>query len=273
MRKCGIYAITNIVNNKKYIGQSINILKRFEQHKYQLRNKIHINRYLQNSWNKNGEDNFSFDILELCSVDVLDDMESKWIGEYNTLNSHCGYNIVPVGEWEGKCKNEIKNNRRRKKRLYSCSSDLYYNILEELLDNKEKVASIANTYNVTVRLVNDIKNGSFNESHCSDAIEEDVYIRKQHLYQNILKYGYDKLDIKFVNNLYKGSNVPITKFWQEYDEIKDHECNMILERTCDEIDEEIWDRKYNDVDEPIKGYLKEINEELREEYGEFAYDD
>ena len=41
MIKSGIYKIENIINNKIYIGSSKNIIKRFNQHKYELRNYNH----------------------------------------------------------------------------------------------------------------------------------------------------------------------------------------------------------------------------------------
>ncbi len=60
----GIYKITNIINNKFYIGSSINIFKRWLEHKDALIRNVHHCTYLQNSVNKYGIDNFIFEILE-----------------------------------------------------------------------------------------------------------------------------------------------------------------------------------------------------------------
>lgn len=51
-RISGIYKITNLVNNKVYIGQSVNIRKRWNQHVLELNKNIHPNIYLQSAWNK-----------------------------------------------------------------------------------------------------------------------------------------------------------------------------------------------------------------------------
>lgn len=66
IEKSGIYRITNIVNNKKYIGSAaVTIRKRLNHHIAMLDVNKHKNEYLQNSWNKYGRDNFIFEIVEI----------------------------------------------------------------------------------------------------------------------------------------------------------------------------------------------------------------
>lgn len=67
----GIYKITNTVNNKVYIGSSSFIQARFRTHKRHLRKNMHENKHLQNSYNKYGENCFSFEIIEKCEVENL----------------------------------------------------------------------------------------------------------------------------------------------------------------------------------------------------------
>ena len=62
----GIYEIKNKINGKMYIGQSRNINKRRSYHLWKLRSNNHFNPLLQNSFNKYGEHNFEFIILEEC---------------------------------------------------------------------------------------------------------------------------------------------------------------------------------------------------------------
>lgn len=93
----GIYKIENLVNGKVYIGQSININQRWSKHKADLRHNNHDNVHLQNSWNKYGEDSFSFEVIENCSEQELNDKEIYWINEYNSYEREFGYNLTLGG--------------------------------------------------------------------------------------------------------------------------------------------------------------------------------
>ena len=73
---CGIYKITNLVNGKVYIGQSQDIYSRWKEHKY-ARNKRECFA-LYGAFKKYGLDNFSFEIVEECSRDMLNDREDYW---------------------------------------------------------------------------------------------------------------------------------------------------------------------------------------------------
>lgn len=88
----GIYCIQNISNNKRYIGSSVNLLVRLEKHRSLLRGNRHENKYLQNAWNKYGEEKFICYLLEVYDSDVKDyltEHEQKWIDllspEYNLI--------------------------------------------------------------------------------------------------------------------------------------------------------------------------------------------
>jgi len=66
---CGIYKITNTINGNTYIGSSINIHRRFVQHRHLLNHNKHDSKHLQNAWNKYGEQAFVFETVLLCDKD------------------------------------------------------------------------------------------------------------------------------------------------------------------------------------------------------------
>ncbi len=82
-----IYGIKNKVNSKYYIGQTINLPGRKSRHIRLLRKNEHHSKYLQNSWNKYGEENFTFEIIEEgLSLEDVKERETYWIqkiGNYN----------------------------------------------------------------------------------------------------------------------------------------------------------------------------------------------
>jgi len=62
----GIYQIRNLKNGKRYIGSAVTIRTRWNEHRHELRHQCHHSPKLQNSWNKNGEDIFAFEVLLYC---------------------------------------------------------------------------------------------------------------------------------------------------------------------------------------------------------------
>ena len=108
MKTSGIYCIENLINGKKYIGQSVDVLFRWSRHKYELNNNIHYNDYLQKAWNKHGECNFSFYILEDCGINELDARETYYIDFYETVDRSKGYNLKSGGQCGARCSSETR---------------------------------------------------------------------------------------------------------------------------------------------------------------------
>ena len=81
----GIYKITNDITGKVYIGQSVNIFRRWKQHQehclhYELsKEDWHIDLY-------NNPQNYSFKVIEVCQKEELDTKEIYWIDYYNSFN-------------------------------------------------------------------------------------------------------------------------------------------------------------------------------------------
>lgn len=89
MKLCGIYLITNVTNGKRYIGKSVDILTRWEQHIDAARLKKADYEFYQDMVDVQ---NFSFQILELCTIEELQEREQFFIKQFNSVE--CGYNQV-----------------------------------------------------------------------------------------------------------------------------------------------------------------------------------
>lgn len=95
-KNCGIYLIKNQTNRKVYVGSSKNIKSRIWHHKNCLKHNRHTNRYLQNAWNKYGENSFEVFKLEYCPIDQLFEREKWWMDLFQSYQDSYGYNIAEV---------------------------------------------------------------------------------------------------------------------------------------------------------------------------------
>lgn len=95
---CGIYCIENLVNHKRYIGLSTDIDSRWKTHKRKLNGNSHVNEHLQSAWNKYGENNFDFSIIEKCKEENIKEREKYYISLYNTQDNKLGYNKTSGGD-------------------------------------------------------------------------------------------------------------------------------------------------------------------------------
>lgn len=102
----GIYKFTNNINKKVYIGSSINLRKRFSDHLRLLKINSHHSKHFQSAWNKYGENNFSFEILEIVenSFELLIKEQyyldtiifaQEYINKVNTKFIELSYNMNP----------------------------------------------------------------------------------------------------------------------------------------------------------------------------------
>lgn len=108
MCKKGIYKIFNMLDNKFYIGSSkICIYKRYKRHLWDLRNNNHHSKYLQNAFNKYGEENFKIELLEEYNETDILKKEQHYL---DTLKPH--YNICKVA---GNCTGRFVSEETKKK--------------------------------------------------------------------------------------------------------------------------------------------------------------
>jgi group I intron endonuclease len=97
----GIYKIINKINGKYYVGSSKNINygyhSRWNRHKRDLNKKIHRNDHLQRSWDKYGEDNFDWVLVEKIPEEKLVETEQKYLDIAKTEQDKCYNTMFTVG--------------------------------------------------------------------------------------------------------------------------------------------------------------------------------
>ena len=90
----GIYKFTNLINGKIYVGQSRNIERRYKDHLNRAKNNFasnnEYNTLIHKAIRKYGVENFSFEILEECSIKELNNKEEYWINYYNSKDNYVG---------------------------------------------------------------------------------------------------------------------------------------------------------------------------------------
>lgn len=138
----GIYKITNLINNKSYIGQSVDIQRRWSRHRNY--NLFQTDYPLYRAFEKYGIKNFNFEVLEECSIQELDSKEIMYIQHYDSYNN--GYNQTTGGQ--GSCNSIIKISNEDLMIIY----DLLQNTVISQRD-------IAEEFNVGEDTISEINNG------------------------------------------------------------------------------------------------------------------
>lgn len=126
MKNYVIYKVTNLVNQKIYIGKTYDFEKRKREHLYDIGDDIPFHRALK----KYGLENFSWEIIDNANSDEeLREKEIYWIKKLNSCihfeNSN-GYNITIGGEggvsWNSRPVIQFDRNGNFLKEYISCSN-------------------------------------------------------------------------------------------------------------------------------------------------------
>lgn len=207
----GIYKYTNKINNKSYIGQSVNIERRKKQHissSYYTKSNTY-NTVFHSAIRKYGPENFNFEILVICSVDELDKLEKFYIKEYNTMVPN-GYNMTPGGE-----------NARSQNCMFSIED--IENIIFELETTYDKAEDIANRWGCSASLIKKISYGEEyrleNKEYPIRSKEKNAEIVKRHNNMFLGKNPSAKLDIPTVEKIIYdliNTDTPIVKLSEKY---------------------------------------------------------
>jgi len=154
----GIYKIENIINHKIYIGSSINLKSREYKHFWMLNNNIHDNNYLQNSFNKFGENFFIFSILEKCEPELLIEKENYYINEYKSNDYNYGYNLATVNEFRRNTFNEEVKVKLSKYNLEKNGNFIKFSLINVETDKEFIFESLVDGANYLI--TNGFTNGS-----------------------------------------------------------------------------------------------------------------
>lgn len=87
-----VYRIRNLINGKVYIGSAVDVNVRWYYHKYQLGKHNHHSKHLQRAWEKYGDANFVFEIIEETSISDLLKREQYYLDTIMPWNVNIGYN-------------------------------------------------------------------------------------------------------------------------------------------------------------------------------------
>lgn len=151
----GIYVISNLENNKKYVGHSRNIRKRWDTHKHNLRRNQSKQSHLQRSWNKYGENSFVFSIVEEMPLNLTmqqyEEVETKWVLHYKSHLKEYGYNSVLPGSIPLIEEDENVTKKHRGEVKYVCMHKggeklllSHYDVVHTLNIPSSKVMDLAN---------------------------------------------------------------------------------------------------------------------------------
>lgn len=99
---CGIYLITHIESGRKYVGQSVHIKSRWNQHSRGTKNTKIGCAVLKYGWGA-----FSASILEVCSREELNSAEQRWIKLHDCVAPN-GFNLTTGGSIQCEYSEETK---------------------------------------------------------------------------------------------------------------------------------------------------------------------
>ena len=162
IKKSGIYKITNIVNNKFYIGSAKDLYNRCCSHYSRLCKNKHHSIILQNSFNKNSSNNFIFEVIELCELDKLIEREQFYIDTFKPEYNICKIAGSPLGRKQTE-KTKLKLSLMRRGQTRSIEANIKCSNTHKERGNKPSVECINKSVEVcSKKVINVLTNQEFN---------------------------------------------------------------------------------------------------------------
>lgn len=195
----GVYIIENIINNKCYIGSSINIHKRLTDHRSLLIRNAHHSYKLQGSVNKHGIDKFDFRVIEYAyfpeeyskeaKLEYLECLEGYYINKFNSYKK--GYNVSKIPKIVGNTNTKesiIKGVKTRRERgSYIISETTRQRRSDSLRNNKKLKIKLKENAQKRVKPVYqyDLDGNFIKEWRCISDISSELNIYKSIIHKNI----------------------------------------------------------------------------------------
>ena len=117
----GIYKIENQINHLVYIGQAKIIERRISAHRYIYKNanSLEYNNQIHTAMREYGIENFTFEVIERCSIERLNEREKYWISYYDSYKN--GYNGTEGGDFLN-----VDNSGEHNGRAYMTKEEVEY---------------------------------------------------------------------------------------------------------------------------------------------------
>jgi group I intron endonuclease len=229
-----IYKITNLINNKIYIGKtkkyykssSFGYLKRFDNHINSAFSNSKFNDCprLYNAIRKYGKDKFKIELICESSLDEIDLMEIKYIKEFNSTDKKIGYNIALGGGGRStvniseEIREKISNGQNSKYPInikpylkndkivgYTVQRRENGKVFRKYFTNSKNSAEL--NYNLAINWLNSVKNNNINDENINK------YNRNDDLPKNIYKLVEKNKIIGYKVNIMK-NNIKHNKSFQ-----------------------------------------------------------
>lgn len=204
--KKDIYIITNDINSKVYIGQSVNPAHRWEQYCSAVKKKPDA-QVITRAMAKYGIEHFTMSILEENVVNY-DEREIYWIEKYNSIVPN-GYNIAIGGQGTG---SGINSPTAKIK-----SEDVLFELIDELIQNEVSLSNLCKKYNMSYSQMEKLKNGQSyrieglnyplrpSMKHSKEKIDQLTYALKYELDKSLRDLSAEyEIDLSCVNEINQG---------------------------------------------------------------------
>jgi len=207
----GIYLIINLQNNKFYVGSSVNVKKRKNKHLQQLRKNNHDNSYLQYSFNKYGESNFVFTLIEdVPDKNNLIIREQYWIDTLDACNKNIAYNILPKANSMLGYKHGSKSTEKHRQAGLNLSPESRQKIAESKYKSVIQLTLEGQFVKKWISIKEICDTLEFDQPHISTCCANKNNVKQHKGFIWVWEYNYKDFDINNYKRPYKNNKGKIT---------------------------------------------------------------